>query len=49
MQPPSCTGQSKMLWASRDNGKMMLKLNLVAWVEKIDQKYVLPNEKNIKF
>ena len=50
MQPPSCIrslqvalDNQKMVWASMDNGKMMLEVILEAWVEKIEQKYVFPN------
>ena len=56
MQPPSCIGSlqvvldnQKMVWASWDNYKMMLEVILEAWVEKIDQKYVFPNEKALNF
>ena len=38
-----------MVWASRDNYKMMLEVILEAWVEKIEQKYVFPNEKTLNF
>ena len=56
MQPTSCIGDlqveldnQKMARASRDNGKMMLQVILEAWVEKIEQKYVFPNEKTLNF
>ena len=38
-----------MVWAIRNNGVMMLEVILEAWVEKIDQKYVFPNEKALNF
>ena len=50
MQPPSCIGSlqvaldnQKMVWASRDNGKMMLEVILEALIEKINKKYAFPN------
>ena len=56
MQPPSCIGSlqvvldnQKMVWASRDNYKMMIVVILEAWVGKIEQKYVFPNEKTLNF
>ena len=56
MQPPSCIrslqivmGNQKMVWASRDNGKMMLEVILEALVEKIEQKYAFPNWKTLNF
>ena len=56
MQLPSCIGSlqvvldnQKMVWASWDNYKMMLEVILEAWVEKIEQKYVFPNEKTSNF
>ena len=49
MQPPSCIGQPKMLWASRDNGKMMLDVILKAWIEKNEQKYVFLIKKTLNF
>ena len=36
-----------MLWAIRDNGKMMLEVILEAWVEKIEQKYIFLIEKTL--
>ena len=33
----------KIVWAIRDNDKMMLEVILEAWFEKIEQKYVFPN------
>ena len=38
-----------MVWASRDNDKMILEVILEAWVEEIEQKYVFPNGKILKF
>ena len=53
MQPLICIGSLKvaldnlkMVWASRDNGEMMLEVILEAWVEKIEQKYVFLNWKH---
>ena len=56
MQPQICIrslwvalDNHKMLWAIRDNGKMMLEVILEAWVEKIEQKYVFPTWKSLNF
>ena len=39
----------KMVWASRDNGKMMLEVILEALVEKIKEIYAFPNWKTLNF